>query len=54
MATKNTINTDDIAKYFKNLYNAVITYFKSLGQDMQIAWAVLGVGIVVLMVSLFL
>lgn len=49
---KNTINTDDIAKYFKDMYHKVITYFKGLSQDMVIAWSVLGVGIVVLIVAI--
>jgi hypothetical protein len=52
--TKKTFNTDDIIKFFKDLYITVINYFKSLSQDMIIAWAVLGVGVVVIVVSLFL
>jgi hypothetical protein len=48
MASK-TVNID-----FEAMYKSVVHYFKTLTQDMVIAWSVLGVGLLVLIISFFL
>ena len=39
---------------FEGMYKKVIHYFKTLAKDMQIAWIVMGVGLLILIIALLM
>jgi hypothetical protein len=49
MAASKTITID-----FKKIWENIVKYFKTLTQDMLIAWIVVGVGMLILIVGLAL